>query len=249
MTTSNMWIRCFKPNPQAHFRLFCIPYAGGSASVFRTWAAQLPSKVEVCSIQLPGREDRLREPPFADLTALIAALLPAFVPYLNLPFAFFGHSLGALICFELVRQFRQQGYSIPSHLFVSGRHAPQIPNPNGFIHNLPHDQLIEELRHYAGTPEVVLQNAELMALFLPILRADLAMNETYTYVSEPPFNCPISAYGGLADQKVSAANLEAWQNQTAAAFNLQLFPGGHFFWKTESEDLLQSISQQLLKLI
>jgi medium-chain acyl-[acyl-carrier-protein] hydrolase len=245
MLIQTAWIKCFRSNPQARLRLFCFPYAGGGASVFRSWADQLPNPVEVCAIQLPGREDRHRDALFTDLPSLIATLLPDFVACLDHPFVFFGHSLGALVCFELARQLRQQNHPMPLHLFVAGRRAPQVTDSDPPIHNLPDDRFIAELRSYKGTSEVVLQNAELMALFLPILRADFAMNETYVYTTQSPLNCPISAFGGLEDHTVSFENLKAWQAQTTASFDLQMFPGGHFFLKSASNQVLKAISQQL----
>ena len=242
---SQAWITCLQPNPQARLRLFCFPFAGAGASIFRNWSNQLPSDIEVCAVQLPGREKRLREPLFTQLTPLIDSLIEALLPYLDLPFAFFGHSLGALICFELARQLRRQKYLTPLHLFVSGRRAPQIPPNLQPIHQLPKDLFIEQLRRYNGTPEAVLQNKELIELLLPILRADLAINETYRYKSEAPLDCSISAFGGLQDRKVSCHELELWREHTNSNFSLQMFSGDHFFLKTEFNFLLQQISRHL----
>lgn len=245
--TGTAWIKCPRPNPQARLRLFCFPYAGGAASLFRTWADRLPDTVEVCAIQLPGREERHREPLFTDLPSLIAALSADFTAFLDRPFALFGHSVGALVCFELTRHLRQQNDPMPLHLFAAGRRAPQLPDTTPALHNLPDDRFIAELRSYNGTPEIVLQNAELMDLFLPILRADFALNETYRYTAQLPLNCPISALGGLADHTVSLDSLKAWQMQTTASFDLQMFPGGHFFLKDAQDQLLQTIAQQLCR--
>jgi medium-chain acyl-[acyl-carrier-protein] hydrolase len=129
-TLNDAWVLCPKPNPQARLRLFCFPYAGGGASRFRLWPDFLPPEVEVCAIQYPGREARLGESPFTQLSPLVQTLASALRLYLNLPFVFFGHSLGALACFELARQLRRQGQPEPLHLFVSGRRAPQVPNPD-----------------------------------------------------------------------------------------------------------------------
>ena len=197
-------------------------------------------------MQLPGREQRLREPLFTQLNPLIDTLVEALLPYLDLPFAFFGHSLGAIICFELARQLRRQKYLTPLHLFVSGRRAPQIPDLQP-IHQLPKALFIEQLRRYNGTPEAVLQNNELMELLLPILRADLAINETYRYQSEAPLDCSLSAFGGLQDRKVSCYELELWREHTNSSFSLDMFSGDHFFLKTELNSLLQLISSHLVK--
>lgn len=242
---TNPWIICPKPNPKAYLRLFCFPYAGAGASVFRTWANQFPLDIEVCAIQLPGRESRLKESCFTNLETLIDILIPALIPYLDRPFAFFGHSLGALICFTAARKLRQLRHITPLHLFISARQAPQLPSEKPPIHHLPKSEFLQELRSYNGTPEVVLQNIELMDLFLPILRADLTINETYKYTLEAPLDCSISAFGGLQDPLVSRDSLAAWCAQTSRSFNLRLFPGNHFFIKSQQEVLIEVISAQL----
>ncbi|MBD2091222.1 thioesterase [Microcoleus sp. FACHB-1515] len=245
----NSWIVRYQPNPQACLRLFCYPYAGAGASIFQSWSSQLPAAIEVCSVQLPGRERRFREPLFTDLPSLIEALTPALLPHLDLPFAFFGHSVGALISFETARQLRRSHYPSPLHLFVSGRSAPQISALKPPIHHLPDAQLVEKLREYNGTPTAVLENAELMSLFLPILRADLAINETYVYDRDLPLACPISAFGGLNDEIASPDAIAAWREQTCDRFAFQMFPGDHFFLKSQQAELLQAIALELLQIV
>ena len=160
--TFNRWVSCFKPNPQAKLRLFCFHYAGGGASVFRTWSDSLPESVEVCAIELPGRGMRLRESPFTQLEPLVQHLASTLLPYLDKPFAFFGHSMGGLVSFELTRLLRTEYGVSPVHLFVSGHRAPQVPDPDPPIHTLPESEFLQELRRFNGTPEAVLKNAELM---------------------------------------------------------------------------------------
>ncbi len=248
-SSNNSWIICPRPNPQARLRLFCFPYAGGGASSFRSWPDDLPANIEVSPVQLPGRENRIGESLFTQLSPLIQTLAQVLRPYIDIPFAFFGHSLGALISFELVRQLRWQKSPMPMHLFISGRYAPQIPNPNPPIYQLPDILFAEELRWYNGTPEVVLQNPELMELFLPILRADFTINETYVYAPESPLSCPISTFGGLQDKEVSRSDLAAWREQTNGTFSLCMFPGDHFFLQKERYALLQAISDSLHRII
>src|SRR5262245_34574163 len=196
---ANRWIYCPTPNPGAALRLFCFPYAGGNSLIYRSWTEQLPLAVEVCAVMLPGREARLRERPYTCLPPLIEALAEALLPRLNKPFAFFGHSMGALISFELIRELRRNCGLAPAHLFVSGRRAPQIENNDPPTYNLPEGDFIQEIRHFNGTPQEVLEHPELMQLLLPVLRADFAVCETYTYTEEPPLECPISVFGGLQD--------------------------------------------------
>ena len=246
---NDLWIKRARQDPQTCFRLFCFPYAGGGASIFRTWPQRLPSDIEVCAIQLPGREDRFAEPPFDSLLSLIDVLADVLYPYMDFPFAFFGHSLGALISFELTRRLRRQKTPCPMQLFVSGHRAPQIPDPDPPIHQLPDAEFIEELGRFNGTPKAVLENPELMEVFMPLLRSDIGLDETYVYDHEAPLDCPISAFGGLKDEEVSREELAGWHDQTRSRFNIQMFPGDHFFLNgKKSDDVLEIISQDIRKI-
>lgn len=238
------WVRCYR-NPRARLRLFCFPYAGGGVSTFHSWSTQLPGEVEVCPVQLPGRELRLSEPPFTSLFPMVETLARVLVPDLDVPFAFFGHSMGGLISFELTRRLRKERKPSPVHLFVSGYRAPQLPDPDPPIHQLPEDELLAELRKIDGTPEDILREPELMNLFLPLLRADFAVCETYVYAGETPLDCPITAFGGVQDGKVSRKELAAWRNQTSGSFNLYMFPGNHFFLQSERALFLQVLTRAL----
>jgi medium-chain acyl-[acyl-carrier-protein] hydrolase len=244
-TTLGSWIAGHEPNPQARLRLFCFPYAGGSASMFRIWSNALPADVEACPIQLPGRSTRLMERPFTDLSSLIQVLAQALSSLLDKPFAIFGHSLGALVGFELARQLRRQYGVSPARLFISAGCAPQIPRRGSPIHTLPAKEFLAEVRRLNGIPKEVLEHDELMEIVIPLLRADFALYEAYVYSAEPPLNCPISAFGGLQDRKVTHRDLEAWRDQTTGAFSLRMLPGDHFFLNTTQPLLLQMISQQL----
>ncbi len=225
-------------------RLFCFPYAGGGVHAFRAWADNLPKTVEVCPVQLPGRGARMMEAPFTQMLPLVQAAAEALLPHLDKPFAFFGHSMGALVSFEVARWLRRQSGPEPIHLFVSGCFAPDIPDPYP-LHNLPDPELLEGLRRLNGMPQEALENAELMRLLLPTLRADCTVTETYTYTDEPPLNCPISAFGGLQDHLVGRTHLEAWRQQTTAFFSLRMFPGDHFFLHSAQPLLLRILSREL----
>jgi medium-chain acyl-[acyl-carrier-protein] hydrolase len=245
IASSNSWVTCPKPNPHASLRLFCFPYAGGSAFNFRGWADQLPATVELCLIELPGRGLRMKEKPFTRMLPLVQAIAQALLPHLDKPFIFFGHSMGGLISFELARLLpRDYGLS-PVHLFVSGRRAPQIPAPDSPIHALPDPAFLEKLRRLNGTPEAVLKSGELMQLLIPTLRADFAVLETYIYAPGPTLDCPITAFGGLQDREVNCDDLEAWREQTNAAFSLQMFRGNHFFLHSAQSLVLQSLCRKL----
>jgi len=250
-TKASPWIQYWQRKPQARVRLFCFPYAGGGASIFRTWSEHLPQDIEVCPVQLPGREDRLLERPCSNLPSLLDALVPALLPYLDMPYAFFGHSMGSLISFELARYLHQMGYSrTPVYLFVSGHSAPQIPDPDPPSYHLPEPEFIEELRQLKGTPEELLQNTEFLHLLIPLLRADFALCETYKYIHGEPLKFPISAFGGLQDSEVPHDAISAWREQASGPkasknFRLRFFEGDHFFMHKEQTALLQAISQDL----
>jgi medium-chain acyl-[acyl-carrier-protein] hydrolase len=247
--TFDSWVTCSRANQQARLRLFCFPYAGGGASTFRTWSNDLPSRIQVCAVQLPGRQSRLIEPPFIRLSLLVQTLAPVLRPYFNVPFAFFGHSMGALISFELARHLRRQNSPGPAHLFVSSRRAPHIASSEPPIYALPESLFMAELHRLSGMSKEVLQNAELMQLVLPMLRADFALCETYVYSTEGPLDCPISAFGGLQDCEVSRDDLIAWRDQTRSSFTLRMFPGNHFFLDNARALLLQAVSQDLTQLL
>lgn len=236
-----------RPNPQATLRLFCFPYAGGGASIFRDWPNHLPETIEVYSVQLPGRGSRLMEAPFTRMPDLVDTVAQAILPHLDKPFAFFGHSMGAMISFELSRLLRKRQRLEPQHLFVSAAGAPQTFDAGHMIHNLPDSKFLKRLRELNGTPREILESSELMQLMLPTLRADFAVSETYLYTHEPPLDCAITAFGGLQDYEVSRKRLEAWRSQTNAAFSLQMFAGDHFFLH-HAQRLLQALSKELRRL-
>jgi medium-chain acyl-[acyl-carrier-protein] hydrolase len=154
--------------------------------------------------------------------------------------------MGATVVFELARFLRERAGLVPVCLFVSGRRAPQLPPQRSPIHHLPEEQFVEELLRFNGTPSMVLEHKELRELFLPILRADFAIHETYEYLAGEPFECPIFAFGGSEDELVDWKDLTAWEAQTKGPFSARLFVGDHFFLRSASEPVLQSITQALV---
>jgi medium-chain acyl-[acyl-carrier-protein] hydrolase len=234
------------PRAQARLRLFCFPYAGGNAAVFARWPRMFPDWVEICSLQYPGRGNRMREAPFTSLGPLALDISTAIEPLLDLPFAFFGHSMGALIAFELARELRKKQKGFPVHLFASASRAPQFRIRDRIVYNLPESEFIEELRRLNGTPAEVLENKELMELMLPLLRADFSVAQTYECHEQPPLSCPISAFGGEDDSSVSVPELEGWREQTAKAFSLQMFAGDHFYLQASDRVLTEALQMKLL---
>jgi len=245
-STQSQWFGYYRPNPAANVRLFCFPFAGGNAMSYRTWANFLPKEIEVCPIELPGRGSRLREKPVTQLETMIKAIAADLFPFFNnKPYAIFGHSMGALIGFELIRYLRKMQAQEPVHLFVSGHIAPHVPYNRQPIYDLPDAEFVTELRKLNGTPQAVLDNDELMQLLIPILRADFAANETYVYEDDIPLNCPITAFGGLQDKDVSRADIEAWQKHTSSSFSMYMLPGDHFFLQNVFMSILQKITTHL----
>lgn len=240
----NEWIVRYRPSDQANLRLFCFPYAGGGASVFRTWSDALPPEVEICGIQLPGREQRMGEQAYTRLAPVVQTLAEAIYPYLDKPFAFYGHSMGALISFELARQLRRTYDKHPVHLYLAAYRAPQLPNPNIKIYHLP-SEVFKVVLRADGVPETILQNEELMQVMLPTLRADYELCDTYEYRDEPPLACPFSLFGGLEDVRINKADLEAWPVHSSAQCSLSMLPGSHLFLHTTQDLLLAEISQNL----
>ena len=238
------WVVRYRQNAQARLRLFCFSYAGGGASVFRSWPDGLPPEVEVCAVQLPGRENRLGEAPYTRITPLVANMAEALYPYLDRPFAFFGHSMGALVSFEVARQLRRMHDRQPVALYLAAYRAPQLPNPNIRIYHLP-SEVFKVVLRADGIPETILQNEELMQAMLPTLRADFELCDTYKYKEEPPLDCPFWIFGGLEDIRISAADLEGWPVHTSAACHLSMLPGSHFFLHSAQDLLLAAISQSL----
>jgi medium-chain acyl-[acyl-carrier-protein] hydrolase len=215
--------------------------------LFRNWPNKISPEIEVVPIQLPGKEVRMGDPLHSDLAGLVEDLGDAIESLLNVPFAFFGYSLGSMISFELARRIRRKRLGNPVHFFVSARQAPQLPEPNPDIRHLPDDQFVSEvIRRYDGIPKEIVQDPDVLAIFLPILRADIGMIETYTYREEPPFDCPITVFGGEHDREATYDQLAAWQKQTCGTFETRIYPGNHFFLESCEESIIEKISLDLL---
>jgi acyl transferase domain-containing protein/surfactin synthase thioesterase subunit len=242
--TARLWLNT-ADNNQARLRLFCFPHAGGGASFFQTWTKQFPANIELCPIQLPGREDRHAESPLTQIKEVIQSLLPVIRPLVDSPFAIFGHSMGALLAFELARELRRQGLPLPKHLLVSGYRAPQLPDMTLPIHRFPKPKFLEAVQAFQGMPQAILRSPERLEPYLPQLRADFRLLETYIYTNEAPLDCPITAFGGNSDPIVSREALNQWHGQTSGAFKLQTFPGDHFFLQSDSQPLIEEIIAQL----
>lgn len=242
----NAWIVGARPRPRAKQRLFCLPYAGGAPAGYRVWADLLPADVEVCPVQLPGRGSRFREAPFRSTSELVAALADGLLPLLDLPFALFGHSMGALVAFELARELRRREGPVPFLLALSGHQAPRRPAPEPPFSHLPDAEFLAEVRRrYDGIPPEVLAEEELLRLLLPVLRADIQVLESYAYAAEEPLDCTISCFGGEEDPHVSLGDLQAWRDETSGPLRVRTFPGGHFFVESARDEVLRCLSLDL----
>jgi medium-chain acyl-[acyl-carrier-protein] hydrolase len=240
------WVVPLRPSETARIRLFCFPYAGVGASAYRSWPRDLPSTVDVMAVQPPGREARWAEQPFRSVDTLVPATAEALLAHLTPPFVFFGHSLGALVCFEVARYLRRHTKLQPSHMFVSGHRAPQVPNRYPAIRALPDRDFVGRIRDtYDGIPQAVLDSEALLDLLLPCLRADFTAYETYQFREEPPLACSMTAFGGIGDMRVTERDVSAWRVQTQGRFRFQMFDGGHFFVHSRQDEVLSSIVQEL----
>ncbi len=225
------WLTRFAPRPTATMRLICFSHAGGGAAVYRPWALSMPAAVEVMAIVLPGREGRVHETPLPAMSMLLEELIPALLPHLDRPFAFFGHSMGALVAFETARALQRHGASLPIRLLLSGRRAPHLPEQEPPLHQLQNDEFLAEINNrHGGIPVAVLQHRDLLALLLPGLRADMTVIETYRHDGGPGFSGPISVFGGMDDARARRDQLLAWQQHTAHPLTLRMFAGGHFYF-------------------
>lgn len=227
MTGRSPWLP-FGSGGTAGVRLVCLPHAGAGASGYRAWGRALPPEVELCPVQLPGRETRLRERPYDRGEPLAAELAGVVAELVAPPYALFGHSLGALVAFQLARRLRALGAPPPVHLFVSGRHAPQVPSGLRELRELSLPALSAELAALGGTPAAVLADQDLLASIAPLLRADFAVNETYRHTDEPPLDTPITAFAAAADPRAVPTRMAPWAAHTTGGFALHRLPGGHF---------------------
>ena len=242
------WIVYSQPRPSASLRLFSFPHAGGGSGAFRGWADRLGDEIELAYVQLPGRESRLREKPFVSMPELIPQLVDAITVHLDRDCGFYGHSLGAKIAFEVVRELRRRGAKAPAHLFVAACPAPQVRWPHPIMHCLETPDFLDEMqRRYGGIPRQVIEDKELCDLLVPALRADVTMIETYTYTPEAPLDGGITVFGGLSDRMVKESSLASWRAQTHGGFRLQMASGDHFFPSLPEARLPESIAAELLE--
>jgi len=236
-----------RDNPdESRLTLFCIPHAGGGSSIYRDWASELAPEVNVKRLQLPGREARFSEPPLTTLDAALADLLRAARPETSRPFALFGHSMGALLAFELAYRLREITARDPVHFFVSACRAPHFPPLPAPCSHLPQKDFIDIIeRRYGGIPSAVLADHDMMEALLPAMRADFKILERYRLSDRKPLNCPISVFGGWKDTATPLSALEAWRQYTSCDFNVRMLEEGHFYLQSQKPLLINEIRTAL----
>jgi surfactin synthase thioesterase subunit len=233
---TGLWCRRFHPAPAATGRLVCFPHAGGSASFYFPVSARLHGQVDVLAIQYPGRQDRRAEPSVESIPALAEQVFQALRPEVGLPLTFFGHSMGALVAYEVARRFERSGLEI-DHLFVSGRRGPAVRRREG-VHLLDDAGIVAEVRSLSGTDEGILADEELLQMVLPALRSDYRAVETYQGDPDAVLQCPITVLTGDSDPRTTVDEAREWSGHTAAAFDLRVFQGGHFYLSSRPDEVM-----------
>ena len=248
MVSSSPWICGPVPDSTARVRLFCFPYGGAGANVFSSWRWLLrPKGVDVCCVQLPGRETRFREMPIKSMDELVFQTCQGIEPYLSLPFSFFGHSMGALVCFEVAHELARRRCTLPQWLLISGA-LPPHRRPLEALHTLPKGEFVEAVaRRYNGLPAEVLANDELLEVVIPILRADFELIELYHPEIKRALPINIAVFGGQSDESVPSDELQYWAEVTTRleSFHIMLFDGDHFFLNHQRSRILTEISRIL----
>jgi medium-chain acyl-[acyl-carrier-protein] hydrolase len=246
-SATEVWLPGRRPREGVTLRLLALPYAGGDTAIFAPWAEELPYEIELCPVQLPGRGRRAAEPAYAAIGPLVGALADALPPALDLPFALLGHSMGAVVGFELARELRRRGLPEPCHLLVSAHAAPHLPRRYAPLSALPDGELVAELHRRYGY--VAHRDAgpldELLRLMVPTVRSDVMITDHYVYAEEEPLACPITAFGGLDDPTVTRDELAAWQHETRAGCETRMLPGGHFYLDTDPRFLIRFLTDRL----
>lgn len=239
----NKWFIIPHPRPAATMRIFCFPYAGGSARTYMNWYKSLPEHIEIVAVQPPGRGARLMEDLFSDMDSLIAELIQLIPKYLDKPYILFGHSLGSRVAFELLTNIVKLQLPLPIHFIASGSKGPQLQTRNEITHTLSDSAFIQKLTKLNGTPKEVLENKELMDIFLPLLRADFKLSETYRYTGDIQIDCPLSIFTGDQDIDINDNDLNGWSQFFNKNSTIYPIPGDHFFIDRNATLVIKKINE------
>ncbi|MER8262134.1 thioesterase II family protein [Streptomyces albidoflavus] len=238
------WIRRYHPAPGAGVRLVCLPHAGGSASYWFPMSAALAPRVDVLSVQYPGRQDRHAEPCRESVAELADGVAEALAPYTGRPLALFGHSMGAVVGFEVARRLEERG-TTPAALFVSGRRAPSLHRDEN-VHQRDTEGIVAELKQLGGTDQRAFADPEILDMILPAVRADYKAVESYRYAPGTPLSCPLHVLTGDTDPRVTLDEARAWQSHTTGDVTLRVFSGGHFYLTDHQPAILSLVTDELL---
>lgn len=239
------WLQARPAEAHHQTRLFCFPYAGGGASMYREWPDLFDRSVHVCPVQLPGRENRMSEPPYSRVRPIVKILAEQLEPYFDLPFVFFGYSMGALLAYETARALHATDRPLPKHLVLAAHRAPQLPMRREAIYHLDDEGFRQGLRKLEGTPEEVLENEELMELMLPRLRADFTLYETYEHSPSEPLPIAMTILGGTRDHDIPESDLTPWETLSEKQTSVRLIEGNHFFIHTARDEVIGSVKQSI----
>ncbi|MFC9236266.1 thioesterase II family protein [Streptomyces decoyicus] len=240
LADDGLWCRRFHPAPDAGRRLVCFPHAGGSASFYHPVSAALSPGVEVIAVQYPGRQDRRKEPAIDDIGLLADRIAEALKACSDRPLTFFGHSMGALVAFEVARRLERNGDG-PLRLFASGRRAPSAHRDEQ-VHRRDDDGIVTELRALSGTDSRVLDDEEMLRMVLPALRSDYKAVETYRSEPAAVVRCPVTVLVGDEDPKTSLDEARSWEAHTTGDFDLRVFSGGHFYLADRPKEVMTVLS-------
>lgn len=245
----NAWVTCPQPQPGAGCRLFCLPFAGGGSSLYRGWSAQLSPGIEVCPIQLPGRESRISEPALDNHRTLATALANQLSLYVDRPYYVYGHSMGALLAFEVLRLLQESGQPLPELVFLAAHRAAHLPPRRRSLLDLDDAEFISRISAFGGFQREVLESAELLELVMPTLRADFSVCDGYQYAPGAPLDCPIVAISGADDPEVPPPDMSPWQEHTRHPLQHVTLDAGHFFLKTHSDELMAVIRRYTQQMV
>ena len=224
--------------------LFCFPFAGGNKYSYNHFLPFAAKKIKIIPLELPGRGARMREPFITNMNEMVSDLYKIIVHDLSKPYAFYGHSMGAVLAFLMVKRIVNDNLTPPVYLFVSGKEAPSVSNKNPIRHLMPREEFIAELREMGGSPEQLLDDDELMNFFEPVLRADFQAMELYEYEKTSPLQIPVLAMIGL-DEDITEEEVQAWQEETIQKIEIMKFEGKHFFIFNYSKEIMALINKRL----